>query len=69
MNEEDSPFSISLADLEKNNAPKDFHILLYSSILNVLSDEKLLNERIDEIPVICILFEGILHSAEQFTNR
>ncbi|XP_048524151.1 uncharacterized protein LOC109543125 isoform X1 [Dendroctonus ponderosae] len=66
INGERSPFSISL---ENSEAPKDFDIVLYCSILDLLPEEKLITERIGGKPVICSLFEGILENSEMLTIR
>ncbi|XP_060526228.1 tRNA (32-2'-O)-methyltransferase regulator THADA isoform X2 [Cylas formicarius] len=59
-----SQFNLSVNSLDGKSIPNDYLIIIYSSILNVLPEDKLISEKVDDKSLICVLCEGILETAK-----
>lgn len=59
-----SPFNLSVNPLDGADTPNDYLIIIYSSILSVLPEEKLVSDKVDGKCLLCVLFEGILDTAK-----
>lgn len=63
-----SPLSLSLNSFEGSKTPKDHFIIVYSAILSVLPEERLVSEKVDGQALLYVLYEGILETAKRFTT-
>lgn len=63
-----SPLSLSLNSFEGSKTPKDHFIIVYSAILSVLPEERLVSEKVDGKALLYVLYEGILETAKRFTT-
>ncbi|XP_066137388.1 uncharacterized protein THADA isoform X2 [Euwallacea fornicatus] len=59
-----SPFNLSVNPLDGENTPSDYLIIIYSSIVSVLPEDRLISEKVDGKSLLCVLFEGILDNAK-----
>ncbi|XP_030763962.1 thyroid adenoma-associated protein homolog isoform X2 [Sitophilus oryzae] len=62
LSKNQSLFNLSINEASDEEKPSDYLIIIYSSIISVLSEEKLVSETVDGKSLILVLFEGILET-------
>ncbi|XP_076259481.1 thyroid adenoma-associated protein homolog isoform X2 [Rhynchophorus ferrugineus] len=65
LSKNNSPFKLSINPSNNEDKPDDYHIIIYSSIVSVLPEERLLSETVDGKKLICVLFEGVLETSRR----
>ncbi|CAG9766886.1 unnamed protein product [Ceutorhynchus assimilis] len=61
------PFNLSVNPSDGEETPNDYLIIIYSAILSVLPEEKIVSEKVDGKSLLIVLFEGILDTAKSNT--